>query len=40
VANNIIVLAFEEESFIIVSAFNQPTQSENFLETVLERHET
>lgn len=40
VANNIIILAFEEESFKIESAFNQPTQADNFLETGLEWHES
>ena len=39
-ANNIIVLAFEEESFNIESAFNQPTKAENFLESVLEWQES
>ncbi len=39
-ANNIIVLAFEEEPFNLEIVFNQPTQAENFLETVLEWQES
>ena len=33
-------MAYEEESFNIESAFNQPTQAENFLETVHEWQES